>query len=422
MTVGQRIAQKRKELGLSQEALGDRLGVSRQSIYKWESDSALPEVEKLIALSKLFGVSVGWLLGVEDAPLENTAPENSGELTETHLKMVEEIVSRYLAAQPKADPQRQRRFFRRGATVFAALFCACFFAIFSLFQRLDRMDQQYNSLQNSVNNVTHSVNSQIGSISNRVEEILKSQNNLTAEYGTELSHTNLRENRAVFSVYAVPKTYVEGMTVKFSVDNGTGGIQNSLGEEGLNQRFSTTLACQLTDSIALSVSFLYPDGTLQTQLLDTYEHLYTDSLPYVDISIDNLMHSKLAEPGLFIIPAPEDSSVRYVLIDPEQKGDTPALSKIRVGLFKNQALVSWAEPCAQPDSFQGFDRYDFYALPDLRLPLAKEDVLCFAAILTDQYGRTTVCPGMSYILDETGEELTWPDEINIDPDPSHWEF
>ena len=43
MTTGQRIAQKRKALGLSQEALGDRLGVTRQSIYKWESDSALPE-------------------------------------------------------------------------------------------------------------------------------------------------------------------------------------------------------------------------------------------------------------------------------------------------------------------------------------------------------------------------------------------
>lgn len=37
MTLGQRTAQKRKELGLSQEALGERLGVSRQSIYKWES-------------------------------------------------------------------------------------------------------------------------------------------------------------------------------------------------------------------------------------------------------------------------------------------------------------------------------------------------------------------------------------------------
>ena len=64
MTIGQRIAQKRKELGISQEVLGDQLGVSRQSIYKWESDSALPEIDKLISLGRLFDVSVGWLLGV----------------------------------------------------------------------------------------------------------------------------------------------------------------------------------------------------------------------------------------------------------------------------------------------------------------------------------------------------------------------
>ena len=93
MSIGQRIAQKRKEQGLSQEALGEQLGVSRQSIYKWESDAALPEIEKLIALSRLFGVSVGWLLGVEEdaAPVQDA----SGELTEAQLKMVEEITQRY---------------------------------------------------------------------------------------------------------------------------------------------------------------------------------------------------------------------------------------------------------------------------------------------------------------------------------------
>ena len=74
MTTGQRISDKRKELGLSQEALGEKLGVSRQSIYKWESDSSLPDVDKLIALSRLFSVSVGWLLGVEeDAPSPTAA-------------------------------------------------------------------------------------------------------------------------------------------------------------------------------------------------------------------------------------------------------------------------------------------------------------------------------------------------------------
>ena len=107
MTIGQRIAQKRKELGLSQEALGSKLGVSRQSIYKWEADSALPEIDKLIALSRLFGVSVGWLLGVEDPPASSREAAADGELTEAQLKMVEEIAGRYIAAQPA--PRRRRR-------------------------------------------------------------------------------------------------------------------------------------------------------------------------------------------------------------------------------------------------------------------------------------------------------------------------
>ena len=86
MTTGQRIAQKRKELGLSQEALGEKLGVSRQSIYKWESDAALPEIDKLIALSRLFGMSVGVLLGVEEETTQQ--PREDEELTE---KMTESI-------------------------------------------------------------------------------------------------------------------------------------------------------------------------------------------------------------------------------------------------------------------------------------------------------------------------------------------
>lgn len=54
MTIGQTIAAERRKLGLSQEQLGEKMGVTRQSISKWESDAALPELEKLIALSRLF--------------------------------------------------------------------------------------------------------------------------------------------------------------------------------------------------------------------------------------------------------------------------------------------------------------------------------------------------------------------------------
>ena len=68
-TLGGRIQAFRKTAGLSQEALGEQLGVSRQAVSRWESDAAVPELEKLIAMSRLFGVTVGGLLGVESLSL-----------------------------------------------------------------------------------------------------------------------------------------------------------------------------------------------------------------------------------------------------------------------------------------------------------------------------------------------------------------
>ena len=77
LTLGQRIAAKRKELGLSQIELGEKMNVSRQSVSKWESDAAIPEIDKLIALSKLYQVSVGWLLGLEPEGAPAREPEQT---------------------------------------------------------------------------------------------------------------------------------------------------------------------------------------------------------------------------------------------------------------------------------------------------------------------------------------------------------
>jgi len=65
MTLGQRIQELRKQQNLSQEELGTRLGVSRQAVSRWEMDGAVPDVDKLIAMSKLFSVTLNDLLGVE---------------------------------------------------------------------------------------------------------------------------------------------------------------------------------------------------------------------------------------------------------------------------------------------------------------------------------------------------------------------
>ena len=89
LTIGQRIASRRKALGLSQIALGEEMGVSRQSISKWESDAAIPEIDKLIALSKLFGVSVGWLLGVEESPAQEENAET--EFSDREWALIDQL-------------------------------------------------------------------------------------------------------------------------------------------------------------------------------------------------------------------------------------------------------------------------------------------------------------------------------------------
>lgn len=62
MTLGEKIYRLRTEKNLSQEAFGECLGVSRQSVSKWETDQSVPELEKIIAISELFDVTTDYLL------------------------------------------------------------------------------------------------------------------------------------------------------------------------------------------------------------------------------------------------------------------------------------------------------------------------------------------------------------------------
>jgi transcriptional regulator with XRE-family HTH domain len=69
MTFGEKLQSLRKQSGLSQERLASQLTVSRQAISKWELDSSLPDIENIIQISKLFNVSIDYLL---DDDIENT--------------------------------------------------------------------------------------------------------------------------------------------------------------------------------------------------------------------------------------------------------------------------------------------------------------------------------------------------------------
>ena len=99
MNVSENIADLRRKRGWSQEHLAEQLGVTRQSVSKWESGTATPELEKLAALADLFGVSLDALAR------ENWRPP-SPSMEPTHLEQQMEELSRYVRGYSYDSPIR----------------------------------------------------------------------------------------------------------------------------------------------------------------------------------------------------------------------------------------------------------------------------------------------------------------------------
>lgn len=96
MTLGEKLSKLRKENNITQEQLADALGVSRQSVSKWESDSAYPETEKLIRISAMFQCSLDYLLKEEVSESAGGPPPVSAA-----RRVSRDDAARFLAAKAR---------------------------------------------------------------------------------------------------------------------------------------------------------------------------------------------------------------------------------------------------------------------------------------------------------------------------------
>lgn len=76
MMLSERIYALRRKHGMSQEQLAEKAGVSRQAVSKWETGQSTPELEKLMALARCFGITIDELLAEQP---ETAAGEGKGE-------------------------------------------------------------------------------------------------------------------------------------------------------------------------------------------------------------------------------------------------------------------------------------------------------------------------------------------------------
>ena len=274
MTLGQRIQELRKQAGLSQEGLGEALGVSRQAVSKWEGDNGIPELDTLIAMSKLFGITVGQLLGVE------TPEEKAAEPTETQPgfteEQVEEILRRYVeeSRRQEAVPQNTVGKYPIGSWIIAA--CAVILAVVVAVVAMGRVRTVKSSIDALWSNVADietivsNTRNQVGGLADELRNVLEEQSNLLSSFDYEVVSFDVERQTVDLKLAAALKTYAPGTQLRFALSwlktDGTAGELTTDPVEG--PKFEATVTIPMNFHLDVGAQIILPDGTVQTQKAD----------------------------------------------------------------------------------------------------------------------------------------------------------
>ena len=252
MTLGQNIQTARKAKGISQEALAEKICVSRQALGKWEKDTALPGVDNLQALAKELGVSVDALLG-------SAAPDTAAPAVT--LNALRDLLD-------ARDAEARRR--RRGAWLAAAAAAAVLLAVGGgmaarLQTRLDGLAGQYGYLSSEVSRTNSDLSARMQELQNAVRQ----GESTVLDWDWHPLASLQDDGTMPVEVFVKPRTEQQGVAVALCVTNGSDTALYAMqrGQDGVYT--ARELVFALGQDYALSVQWTNPDGTTVNENLDT---------------------------------------------------------------------------------------------------------------------------------------------------------
>ena len=206
MTLGQNIQTARRAKGLSQEALAERIGVSRQALGKWEKDTALPGLDNLQVLAAELGTGVDALLGAEQA--DPAAPAVTLDAL------------RDLLAARDAEEKRRRRLWGCAGGAAVVILAGLLAAVAWQYERqIAALNQNYAAIQSSYAAQQAELSAQISELQDAVrmgEATVLDWRWLPADK----LHRDADKSWMPVQVQVTPRTVRDGMTARLAVRSG----------------------------------------------------------------------------------------------------------------------------------------------------------------------------------------------------------
>lgn len=395
-TLGQRIQEGRKAAGFSQETLGERLNVSRQAVSKWEADAAIPELENLIAMSRIFGVSIGHLLGVEpDQPEETKTPAQPPEpdgLTERELAAVEAIAEKYAVEAQRCRRPRWSKL-QAGITVGLAavvILAACLLAK----RQVDAIHRQLGVMESQVNSMQNVLDQQVGALSAELNNILDESNNILSDSQVIVMSFDPAAQTVTLRVSAAPKEWTNDTTALFTATLSDGRQFAAKGQQQNGCFVAKALVVPMDDNtIHLSVALTNGSGTRTGAL----EPLYDCHPDYFRLHVDASWSSIILENNNPWSETP--ACIDFRSLNLEIYTNAPVIQQVlaptavELCLYRNQETEPvWFTPV--PEAVSGYQENNYVQIDDSEsyvhsyTPEPGETVVA-ALRVTDNMGMTT---------------------------------
>lgn len=250
MTLGQNIQNARKAKGMTQEALAEKLGVSRQALGKWEKDTALPGLDNLRALAAELEVGVDALLGTEQ--IDPAAPAVT-------LDALRDL----LTARDAQEKRRRRLWGLAGGAVCLVLGGLLVGVAF----RIDALNQNYAAVQSSFSAQQAMLSDQIAELQ---EAVRKGEATVVDWRWMPMDklHKDADKSWMPVQVQITPRTAQEGMTARLAVRYGDDTQLYEMTAAADGGFASDGVIFTLGNTYDLSVQWTL-DGTTTSEQLDT---------------------------------------------------------------------------------------------------------------------------------------------------------
>ena len=405
MTLGQRIQELRKQAGLSQEALGEALGVSRQAVSKWESDGGIPELDTLIAMSRLFGITVGQLLGVE-------TPEKQEETAEPHPgfteEQVEDILRRYVeeSCPPRETPASwlaKWGWVPAAAIVAMTVIVVLFVRVSSLRSTVRMLQSDVSSLESRVSN---SLNNLSGSIRDTIHSVLEEENDPVSSFDWELESFDDTAKMVDIELAVSLKEWSPGTQARFVVDwtstDQTEGQSSTEWVDGPEFEAELTLPMNYRSEVTLLLKDA--DGTIREQTLDTIHGGMSEEDFYM--ACYNLMGVFSISSGRMVTAVREDPYIDIYSSHPELLWAKKAHLTAAVG---EKEILSQDLMLVRSEEDLGL--WKGYSDPKYtEVTLGREEKLVITLTVTDNLGREYQYQESCYVTEEgvQGEAMAMP--------------